>query len=97
LLLKRTIQYYFFPKNIVLGNIISNLLNLKINYTGRFLHLIVLLIFKSHFTPFKENGQAKVQGSNFDGEPHINAGKSLPILQNQTKEERGRKGGPIGG
>jgi len=34
----------FFPEKIVLDNIKPNLLNKKINYPGRFLHLNILLI-----------------------------------------------------
>ena len=34
----------FFTENIVLDNIIQNLLNLRMNYPRRFLHLSLLLI-----------------------------------------------------
>jgi len=48
-------------------------------------------------TPFSGISQPVITGSDFDGGSPINVGNSLPILQNQTKEERERKGGTIGG
>ena len=44
LLLKRAIGCYVFTENIVLDNMIQNLLNLRMNYPRRFLHLSLLLI-----------------------------------------------------
>jgi len=40
------------------------LLNLKINYPGRFLHLSIFVDFRSYSMPFMENGQAEVTGRN---------------------------------
>ena len=60
-LLKRTIPSCSFPENIVLGDIIQNLFNLRVNYPRRFLHVSILLISDCTLRLLKKLVKRKLQ------------------------------------
>jgi len=77
-LLKRTIPSCSFPENIVLGDIIQNLFNLRVNYPRRFLHVSILLISDCTLRLLKKLVKRKFQEDilNF---PKISLAKSLTL------------------
>jgi hypothetical protein len=73
-LLKRTIPSCSFPENIVLGDIIQNLFNLRVNYPRRFLHVSILLISDCTLRLLKKLVKRKLQegrGGNVGSRFHL--------------------------
>ena len=68
-LLKRTIPSCSFPENIVLGDIIQNLFNLRVNYPRRFLHVSILLISDCTLRLLKKLVKRKLQEVILGGKP----------------------------
>src|SRR5512135_614756 len=70
-LLKRTIPSCSFPENILLGDIIQNLFNLRVNYPRRFLHVSILLISDCTLSLLKNLVKRKLQEVIFGQTPCI--------------------------
>src|SRR5512139_3259751 len=85
-LLKRTIPSCSFPENIVLGDIIQNLFNLRVNYPRRFLHVSILLISDCTLRLLKKLVKRKLQEELGDTDRTISdpASRSLTIEYSST-------------